>query len=150
MYGQADGSIIIDTELDSQGFEAGSKELESAISSFEKTISKIGQSLNSLGPTFTRALQGSGSAISSFDSKIGKVDESLAKARDEIANMENQLNSLGNAQIPTEEYTRLTNLIDTTGAKIDELVYKQRQLEESDSNGVISRYFSLRRGRSPR
>lgn len=144
MYGQADGSIIIDTELDSQGFEAGSKELESAINSFEKTISKIGQSLNSLGPTFTRALQGSGSAINSFDSKIGKVDESLAKARDEIANMENQLNSLGNAQIPTEEYTRLTNLIDTTGAKIDELVYKQRQLEESDSNGVISRYLELK------
>lgn len=144
MYGQADGSIIVDTELDSQGFEAGSKELESAISSFGKTISKIGQSLNSLGPTFTRALQGSGSAINSFDSKIGKIDESLRKARDEIVNMENQLNSLGSAQIPTEEYTRLTNLIDSTGAKIDDLVYKQRQLSQSDSNGVINRYLELK------
>lgn len=144
MYGQADGSIIIDTELDSQGFEAGSKELESAISSFEKTISKIGQSLNSLGPTFTRALQGSGSAISSFDSKIGKIDESLQKARDEIVNMENQLRSLGSAQIPTEEYTQLTNLIDTTGAKIDELVYKQKQLMASDSKDVISQYLELK------
>lgn len=144
MYGQADGSIIVDTELDSQGFEAGSKELESAISSFGKTISKIGQSLNSLGPTFTRALQGSGSAINSFDSKIGKIDESLQKARDEIVNMENQLNSLGSAQIPTEEYTRLTNLIDSTGAKIDDLVYKQRQLSQSDSNGVINRYLELK------
>ena len=144
MYGQADGSIIVDTELDSQGFEAGSKELESAISSFGKTISKIGQSLNSLGPTFTRALQGSGSAINSFDSKIGKIDESLRKARDEIVNIENQLNSLGSAQIPTEEYTQLTNLIDSTGAKIDDLVYKQRQLSQSDSNGVISRYLELK------
>lgn len=144
MYGQADGSIIIDTELDSQGFEAGSKELESAISSFEKTISKIGQSLNSLGPTFTRALQGNESAISSFESKIGKVDESLQKARDDIINMENQLHSLGSAQIPTEEYTRLTNLIDSTGAKIDGLVYKQRQLAQSDSKGVINQYLELK------
>lgn len=144
MYGQADGSIIIDTELDSQGFEAGSKELESAISSFGKTISKIGQSLNSLGPTFTRALQGSGSAINSFDSKIGKVDESLQKARDDIINMENQLHSLGSAKIPTEEYTRLTNLIDSTGAKIDGLVYKQRQLAQSDSNGAINKYLELK------
>lgn len=144
MYGQADGSIIIDTELDSQGFEAGSKELESAITSFGKTISKIGQSLNSLGPTFARALQGNGSAISSFESKIGKVDESLQKARDDIINMENQLHSLGSAKIPTEEYTRLTNLIDSTGAKIDGLVYKQRQLAQSDSNGVINKYLELK------
>lgn len=144
MYGQADGSIIIDTELDSQGFEAGSKELESAITSFGKTISKIGQSLNSLGPIFARALQGNGSAISSFESKIGKVDESLQKARDDIINMENQLHSLGSAKIPTEEYTRLTNLIDSTGAKIDGLVYKQRQLAQSDSNGVINKYLELK------
>lgn len=143
MYGQADGSIIIDTELDSQGFEAGSKELESAISSFGKTISKIGQSLNSLGPTFTRALQGSGSAINSFDSKIGKIDESLQKARNEIINMENQLRSLGNAQVPTEEYTQLSTRLTELDTKLYDLLAKQRALDDSGVGKLVEEYNGI-------
>lgn len=143
MTGQPDGSIIIDTELDPQGFDAGSKELESAISSFEKTISKIGQSLNSLGPTFTRALQGSESAIASFDSKIGQIDESLSKAREEIAAMESQLQELANAQVPTEQYQQLSDKVDSTCTKLDALVEKQKQLVQSDSNGYITKYQEL-------
>jgi phage-related protein len=143
MTGQPDGSIIIDTELDPQGFDAGSKELESAISSFEKTISKIGQSLNSLGPTFTRALQGSESAITSFDSKIGQIDESLEKAREEIAAMESQLNELAGAQVPTEQYQQLSDKVDSTCTKLDALVEKQKQLVQSDSNGYITKYQEL-------
>lgn len=143
MYGQADGSIIIDTELDSQGFEAGSKELESAINSFGSTINKIGQSLNSLGPTFTRALQGSGSAITSFDSKISKIDESLQKARNEIINMENQLRSLGSAQVPTEEYTQLSTRLTELDTKLYDLLAKQRALDDSGVGKLVGEYNGI-------
>lgn len=48
MAGQADGSIIIDTELDPKGFEAGSKELLSAIQSLTQEIKNLGESLREM------------------------------------------------------------------------------------------------------
>lgn len=144
MTGQPDGSIIIDTELDPQGFDAGSKELESAISSFEKTISKIGQSLNSLGPTFTRALQGSESAITSFDSKIGQIDESLVKAREEIAAMESQLQELANAQVPTEQYTKIQNAIRQDEEELEKLIQKQEALGANGAYEAVEKYEALK------
>lgn len=43
---QADGSLIIDTELDTKGFEAGSKELLSAIRSLTQEIKNLGANLH--------------------------------------------------------------------------------------------------------
>lgn len=48
MSGQADGSIIIDTELDSEGFEAGSSELLAAIKSLAAEVQKLGTTLTEI------------------------------------------------------------------------------------------------------
>ena len=144
MAGQADGSIIIDTELDSEGFEAGSDRLESAIMSFGKTVAKIGQSLNSLGPTFARALQGNESSINSFNSKIGQIDASLEAARHKILELEDQLNSLGNAQIPTQEYSQLSTQLTELDTKLYDLIAKQRALDDAGVGKIAEQYNSIK------
>ena len=42
----ADGSIIVDTELDTEGFRAGSKDLQSAVKSLNAHVDRLGPSLN--------------------------------------------------------------------------------------------------------
>ena len=49
MAGQADGSIIIDTELDNRGFKAGSAELLSAIKSLNNRANKLQKQMQTLG-----------------------------------------------------------------------------------------------------
>ena len=47
MADHADGSIIVDTQLDSEGFKAGSSELLEAIKSLSKEMRTLGETLKS-------------------------------------------------------------------------------------------------------
>ena len=48
MAGQADGSIIVDTELNSDGFKAGSAELLAAIKALAEEVKTLGATLKEL------------------------------------------------------------------------------------------------------
>lgn len=48
MADQADGSIIIDTEINSDGFKAGSAELLAAIKALSTEVKNLGQTLKEL------------------------------------------------------------------------------------------------------
>ena len=98
MADQADGSIIVDTEIDAQGFRAGSAELQRAIKSLNTKI-------EALGPTFQKALSGNTSAISTFDSKVAALESTISQ-------LEAKLESLGNTRVPTEDYQWLTTEIE--------------------------------------
>ena len=115
MAGQADGSIIIDTELDSQGFDAGSKRLEAAVRSL---VSKV----NSLGPAFQRAMGGSEGAVASFQARASAL-------RDQIAEMQQRLEQLGNTRSQTPEYEQLNAEIEKTDATISRLIDKQERMQ---------------------
>lgn len=143
MVGQADGSIIINTELDSQGFDAGSKELHSAISSLGKELAKIGQNLNNIGPTFTRALRGSESAITSFNSKLRQIEDSLEKTRAEIASVEGQLEDFANTQIPTEQYSKIKRAIEQDEQALEKLIQKQEALGTAGAYEAVEKYNAL-------
>ena len=65
MADKADGSIIVDTEIDPTGFEKDSAKLRNAIQSLNKKV-------ENLRPTFNKAITGSASALSSFNAKDRK------------------------------------------------------------------------------
>jgi len=76
MAGQADGSIIIDTEMSSEGFEAGSKELLGAIKALSQEVKNLGALLKDV-----------------FNTTIApKVDTS--EADKQIDNLETKVKSL--------------------------------------------------------
>lgn len=54
MAEHSDGSIVIDTELDQSGFEAGSKELLQAIQSLTSEIKQLNAQFGSALPTQAR------------------------------------------------------------------------------------------------
>lgn len=116
MAGEADGRIIVVTELDPKGFEAGSKELRQAIKSL---VSKV----NSLEPTVKKAARGSADALQTFNSKATGLEATITELRDRIS-------TLGTTKVKTEEYQRITDETEKAGKKLEELLTKQERLKD--------------------
>lgn len=113
MAEHADGSIIVDTEIDTEGFKAGSNKIQKAISS-------MNSKMKNLGPTFQKALSGSASAMSSFDAKATILESTISE-------IETELQKLGSAKVPTDIYAGLIESADKCGYKLDTLYQKQKK-----------------------
>lgn len=114
MAGEADGSIIIDTEIDSEGFKAGTARMQKAIASLTTSV-------NNLGPTFKRAMEGSASAASAFTSKAEML-------RAKIAEIEEQMDELSGKQVNSQRYDQLVNEIQRAEASFDKMLEKQDKM----------------------
>lgn len=117
MAEHADGSIIVDTEIDAQGFKAGSSELQRAIKSLNTKI-------QSLGPTFQKALSGNSSAIAAFGAKASALESTISE-------IEAKMKSLGQTQVPTDGYQWLTTEIQKAENELDKLIEKQIKMEDT-------------------
>lgn len=111
---QADGSIIVDTQIDNTGFAAGSAEMQRAIKSLNTAV-------GNLGPTFQKALTGSASAISTFDSKSASLEE-------KIVEIEREMENLGNKRIETDDFKWYTAEINKAEEKLAELEARQDKM----------------------
>lgn len=129
MAGQSDGTIIVDTELNSEGFKAGSAELQGAVKSLSGKI-------NNLGPTLHKALSGSESAIASFNSKTAALENT-------IADIERKMAAIGNATFETADYQNLCAEIDAVSQKLDQLTAKRDKMLQLGVNENSSSYQSL-------
>ena len=127
--GQPDGSILIDTELDPTGFDAGSKRMEAAVRSL---VGKV----KSLGPAFQRALGGSEGAVATFQSRA-------AALREQIADMQRKLEEMGGSRVQTPEYAQLNAEIEKTGASIDRMIDKQEKMESLGVSQNSAQWRSL-------
>ncbi len=117
MAEHADGSIIVDTEIDPQGFKAGSSELQRAIKSLDGK-------LQSLGPTFQKALSGNSTALSTFDAKASSLERTISE-------IETKMRSLGQIPVPTDDYKWLTTEIQKAENELDKLIEKQIKMEDT-------------------
>ncbi len=116
MAEHADGSIIVDTEIDAQGFKAGSSELQRAVKSLNTKI-------QSLGPTFEKALSGNANAIATFDAKATALEST-------ISDIEAKMESLANTKVPTDGYQWLTTEIQKAKNELAKLEEKQIKMED--------------------
>lgn len=106
----ADGSIIIDTALDSSGFNAGSAKLSKACDSL---INKVGNMSARLQGGF---VPGSG---------LDKMAEQTATVQHEIDVLEEKLKALGDTPIKTDDYAGLEQALKK--AENELLRYQDRQ-----------------------
>lgn len=106
----ADGSIIIDTALDSSGFNAGSAKLSKACDSL---INKVGNMSARLQSGF---VPGSG---------LDKMAEQTATVQHEIDVLQEKLNALGDTPIKTDDYAGLEQALKK--AENELLRYQDRQ-----------------------
>ena len=115
MAEHADGSIIVDTEIDAEGFKAGTEKIHKAIGS-------LNSKMKSLGPTFQKALSGNAGAVSSFNAKAAVLENTIAE-------IESQMKSLGSANVPTDDYQWLTTEINKANAELTKLYERQSKME---------------------
>lgn len=129
MPGQADGSIIVDTEIDPEGFRAGSAELQRAIKSLSTTV-------NNLGSMFQKALGGNERAIESFRSKAAALEETISQ-------LEAKMEGLGTQAVPTEQYAAITAEIKKQEAAFDKMLNKQDKMLALDVSQESAGWKSL-------
>ena len=115
MAEHADGSIIVDTEIDAEGFKAGTEKIHKAIGS-------LNSKMKSLGPTFQKALSGNAGAVSSFNAKAAVLENTIAE-------IESQMKSLGSTNVPTDDYQWLTTEINKANAELNKLYERQSKME---------------------
>ena len=113
MANGADGSVIIDTGLDSSGVEVGAKEVERRVNSLCSEVNKFGASLQKSARGYASNI----GEILSRDYAQG-LEGTLAKLRD-----------LAEAKIPTEEYKRVSDEIEKVNTSLDRLQAKQEKLK---------------------
>lgn len=114
MPNQTDGSVVVDTELDTTGFAAGSRKLHNAINSLNSKVS-------SLGPMLKRAMDGSFSSLGNFNSKADLLEETISK-------IENQLEALGSSKIPTDDYQFLQENLSKASEELERLYDRETKL----------------------
>ena len=129
MAGQADGSIVVDTELQTEGFDKGSREMQRAIGSLQTKV-------NNLAPTMKKAMRGSASALESFDDKVGPM-------RETISALEEKLEQLGKARLPTEDYQWLQTEIAKAEKELDKLLNKEAAYEDLDVSKSSQKWKTL-------
>lgn len=115
MAGQADGSVYINTELDPEGFKAGSEQLKSAIKSLNTKVKE-------LGPALKQAVKGNVGAMQDFKSRASELKSSIAE-------IESEMEALGNKPIATEQYASLTKSMDEAVYKLQALEQKQKEMK---------------------
>ena len=113
MAGQADGYIIIDTEIDTNGAKAGSKELEANV---RQCISSI----NGLGDKAKASLNKQANAFSKLNDQYREQEKRVEQLKEKVA-------ELGKQQIPTDEYKEIQAQIESAKAQMDKLVYAQEK-----------------------
>ena len=111
----SDGSIYVNTELDSEGFESGSDRLKAAVKSLESQVSK-------LGPMLKNAIKGG---------DFSGYRASAADAKAAISEMERELEALGHKEVPTDRYNQLTQAMDRAAAEAEKLRARQQAMRAS-------------------
>lgn len=129
MAEHADGSIIVDTEIDSSGFKSGSAELKSAVKSLTKQVS-------GLGPTLQKAVSGNAKAMGTFEAKATTL-------KNKIAELETQLTKLGHTRIPTEDYRYFTLELEKAQAQLAKLEAREAKMGSLGVKAKSAAYKSL-------
>lgn len=129
MADKADGSIIVDTEIDPTGFEKDSAKLRNAIQSLNKKV-------ENLRPTFNKAITGNASALSSFNAKAGALEQTIADIEDEMA-------ALATKRVPTEGYQEACKSVEKYEEKLAALEARQEKLANRGVSENSSQWKNL-------
>ena len=137
---KADGAIIIDTAIQDDGFEAGTKELENA-------ARRVAQKVSSLGNKIKVAIN---KQLNSFV----KLNEAYARQEEKVNELRKAVEAYANQKIPTQEYREIQAQIDearkkmiglinaqerylATGGKQNSNVYRRRQYDIQELANTI-------------
>ena len=126
---QYDGSVVIDTALDNDGFEKGSQELEAAIKELSTAIKQMGGQLQETFGQYTQAIeqavQSTGVMSQSMDNSKAKSEElgnSVRETKTAVDDLQNSsTNQTLNFEKPKQQVSALTKEINALHNQVDKL-----------------------------
>lgn len=123
---QADGSIIIDTEINSDGLRAGSKEIEAS-------LRRMASELDDVGTKAKTALNKQLDAFSKLNREYARQSEKVDELKNKVEKVPTREYKKLQEQLKkdTEELNRLTKAQDwflAHGGKADDSLYKDQQI----------------------
>ena len=110
---QADGTILIDTEINADGMKAGSKEVEAA-------VRRMAASVNDLGTKAKTALNKQVDAFSKLNNEFAAQSKKVDELKKKVA-------EYGKQKIPTAEYKEIQAQIDQASQKMNRLISAQEK-----------------------
>ena len=110
---QADGTILIDTEINADGMKAGSKEVEAA-------VRRMASSVNGLGTKAKTALNKQVDAFSKLNNEFAAQSKKVDELKKKVA-------EYGKQKIPTAEYKEIQAQIDQASQKMNRLISAQEK-----------------------
>lgn len=108
---QADGTVLIDTEINTDGMEAGSKEVEAAARRMADSVENIG----------TKAKAALNKQVDSFV----KLNQEYAAQAKKVDELRQKVEAYGNQKIPTAEYAEIQKQISQAEQQMMKLIDAQ-------------------------
>lgn len=133
MAGQADGSIIVDTELNSDGFKAGSAELLAAIKALSSEVKTLGQTLKETFGGSDKNVGATDSKVQALEATIASLQAQVQSLQTTVTELQEKLNSLNSGQATETPVDGIAAAAQGADEKVTALEAKIKELE-----GVIA------------
>lgn len=124
MTGQADGTVYINSKIDTTGIKPGTKEIEISCRRAAKTVSEIGNSAKN-----------SAKAIGSSFSEIG---DSISKQEQKVESLKSELAKLSQQRVATDELKGLEKDLASAEKQLDKFYTNLRKIESSNGMTISS------------
>lgn len=129
MAAQADGSIIVDTEINPEGFKAGSSELLAAIKSLSSEVKELGKILKETFSNNSQSIGGTDSSVQQLEATIASLKEEVQSLQSKVAELQERLNNLGNSKEPQTPVDGIATAAQNADGQIAALEAKIKGLE---------------------
>ena len=110
---QADGYIIIDTEINADGMKAGSREVEAAVRRMANSVEDMGSKVRA--------------ALNKQADSFSKLNQEYAAQDRKVSDLKKKVAEYGEQKIPTEEYREIQTQIDRATQKLSLLESAQER-----------------------
>lgn len=126
---QADGTVLIDTEIDTSGMKPGTKEVEAA-------VRRMANGIDDLGKKSEIAVQKQAAAFSKLNTQYAAQEQKVKKLREE-------LEAYAETKIPTQEYLEIQAQIEKTEQKLSALTERQQKFLDTGGKSNSSAYKKM-------
>ena len=126
---RADGTIIIDTAIKTDGMAPGTKEVEAS-------VRRMANSVTDLGKKSEIALQKQAAAFA-------KMNSAYAQQERKVKDLQHQVEEYGSTKIPTKEYIDIQNQITAAEKKLAQLTERQEKFLNTGGKTNSSTYKKM-------
>ena len=126
---QADGTVLIDTEIDTSGMKPGTKEVEAA-------VRRMANGIDDLGKKSEIAVQKQAAAFAKLNNQYAAQEQKVKKLREE-------LEAYAETKIPTQEYLEIQAQIEKTEQKLSALTDRQEKFLDTGGKSNSSAYKKM-------